>query len=45
MPIETTVTVTASVAQNASNSVAHMATSTVDVGFWQEIINWFLSLI
>ena len=39
MPIETTVTVTASVAQNASNTV-HMATST-DMGLVDGFIRSF----
>ena len=50
MIAETTVTVvigsevSAQVLPNASNTI-HIATTTVDVGFWQSIIQWITSLM
>lgn len=37
--------VSAQVLPNASNTMMHVATSTADVGFWQEIINFVMSWI
>lgn len=37
--------VSAQVLANASNTVAHIATSTPDIGFWQEIIKFVTSWI
>lgn len=50
MVAETTVTVvigsevSAQVLPNASNTVMHIATSTPDVGFWESVISWVLSI-
>lgn len=45
MPIETSVTVTARVVGEISSLATTVATSTAEVGMWQEIINWFMQII
>ncbi len=44
MSAETSVTVTAQVLGEVSSMATTIATTTTDVGFWQGIINWVLSL-
>jgi hypothetical protein len=43
MVAETSVTVTARVGDEVSSAVM-AATTTPDVGFWQEIINWVMGI-